>query len=318
MGRRLAASPAASTLPDRPRASVVIPRSRPGERIDDCLDALAAGTISDYEAIVVDSTSSSESGEGATRILHAEQRLPPHEARNRGAELARGEAIVFTDADCVPRPDWLERLLEAHGSGAALVGGSVDPDGGRIVERGADICKFAPWLEGLPAGTRETLPTANLSLTRDTWERIGPFRLLAWSGDTEFCLRARDAGIPLTFEPRAVVRHDDPVRIGRFLNERWERGAAYASLRVEAGGWSRARCAAYALLSPLIALKLVARGALAAIRSGRAAAALVTLPVTAAGFSAWTLGEARSYLRALVSGSSKRSAPLDRATTGWR
>ena len=223
--------------------------------------------------------------------------MPPHEARNTGAAIARGETIVFTDADCVPRADWLERLLERHDGGARLVGGSIDPDGGGIVERGADICKFSPWLEGLPQGERHTLPTANLSLTRETWKEIGPFRLLAWSGDTELCRRATEAGIPLEFEPRAIVRHEDPVRLGRFLRERIERGAAYASLRAQTESWSRARCAAYAIGSPLIALKLAARGALAAARSGRPGIAVATLPVTSAGYTSWTIGEARAYVR---------------------
>jgi GT2 family glycosyltransferase len=233
-------------------------------------------------------------------VIRPDRPLPPHEARNRGAGLASGETIVFTDADCVPRPDWLERLLDGHRLGAPLIGGAIDPDGGGIVERGADICKFALWLEGLPGGERETLPTANLSLTRETWARIGPFRLLAWSGDTELCRRARREGVPLHFEPRAIVRHEDPVRLGRFLRERRQRGSAYAALRIELESWPRLRSAAYAAGSPAIAVWLAARGAWAAARSGRALTALVSLPVSAAGFVAWTLGEAGAYGRHAV------------------
>lgn len=301
----------------------MIPRSRSTEPTEACLDALASGTVTEYEAIVIDSSElaakrepSTEGGpatEGrATRVVHPERPLPPHEARNTGAALAEGETIVFTDGDCIPRADWLERLLERHAGGALLIGGSIDPDGSGVVERGADICKFAPWLEGLPPGERYTLPTANLSLTRETWERIGPFQLFAWSGDTEFCMRARAAGIPLEFEPRAVVRHDDQVGLRRFLHERRERGDAYASLRAESASWSRARCATYVVLSPIIALKLTARGLAATIRSGRTMTALLTLPITSVGFAMWTLGEARAYLRRTVSGSrNPAAAPVD-------
>jgi len=277
----------------------VIPRSRSTEPIEACLDALAGGTVTEYEAIVIDSSElaakrepSTEGGPAtearATRVVRPERPLPPHEARNTGAALAEGETIVFTDGDCIPRADWLERLLERHAGGALLIGGSIDPDGGGVVERGADICKFAPWLEGLPPGERYTLPTANLSLTRETWERIGPFQLFAWSGDT------------------------DQVGLRRFLHERRERGDAYASLRAESASWSRARCATYVVLSPIIALKLTARGLAAAIRSGRAMTALLTLPITSVGFAMWTLGEARAYLRRTVSGSrNPAAAPVD-------
>jgi len=183
-----------------------------------------------------------------------------------------------------------------------MIGGAIDPDGGRLVERGADMCKFAPWLEGLPAGARQTLPTANMSLTRATWERIGPFRLLAWSGDTELCLRAQDAGVALRFEPEAVVRHEDPVGFGRFVRERHQRGRAYAALRVQKGSWSRARAAAYVLAAPLIGAKLILRGLGSAVRSGRPGAALLTLPITVPGFISWTLGELESHVRYAVRG----------------
>ena len=290
-----------------PRTSVVIPTSRPGEGVEACLAALERGTVDDFEAIVVDSSATGEAqgtlaGLPHARVLRPEAPLPPHEARNLGAERARGQTIAFTDADCVPRPDWLERLLEAHERGSALVGGAIDPDGGGLVERGADICKFAPWLEGLRAGERHTLPTANLSLSRAAWERIGPFRVLAWSGDTELCRRAHEAGLGLRFEPRAVVRHDDPVRLRRFLRERRERGSAYAALRVAIESWSRPRAAAYAAAAPLLAGWLGLRGVLATVRSGRPTAALLTLPVTAAGVAAWALGEAGSYVRHAAGG----------------
>jgi glycosyltransferase involved in cell wall biosynthesis len=34
----------------------------------------------------------------------------PHQ-RNRGLAEAGGDAIVFTDANCIPQPGWLERLV---------------------------------------------------------------------------------------------------------------------------------------------------------------------------------------------------------------
>jgi hypothetical protein len=36
----------------------------------------------------------------------------PAAARNRGVQAARGEILLFTDADCAPTPDWIERLTE--------------------------------------------------------------------------------------------------------------------------------------------------------------------------------------------------------------
>ncbi|HEX9374195.1 MAG TPA: glycosyltransferase family A protein, partial [Roseiflexaceae bacterium] len=65
-------------------------------------------------------------------------RVPPHThfvatprplsaaaARNMGAGLARGEYLLFLDADCLAAPDLVERLAAHHQRGRAVVGGSM-------------------------------------------------------------------------------------------------------------------------------------------------------------------------------------------------
>src|SRR5919108_4634016 len=99
---------------DNPRASVIIPAYESQETIADTLLALRDQAFRDFETIVVDS-SPAEATETLLRsefpevtYERSQRRLIPHEARNRGVELARGELLVFTDPDCVPRPDWIE------------------------------------------------------------------------------------------------------------------------------------------------------------------------------------------------------------------
>ena len=48
----------------------------------------------------------------------------PASARNTGARLASGEILVYTDADCVPKPDWLSQLVAGFGEGIVAVGGT--------------------------------------------------------------------------------------------------------------------------------------------------------------------------------------------------
>ena len=130
-------------------------------------------------------------------------------------------------------------------------------------------------------------------MDRRVWEGVGPFRLLGWSGDTELCWRAREAGHRLAFDPTAVVEHHHDPGLRGFWQERLARGAAFAAMRARAEDWSRPRGLAALAATPLVPLLLVARSR--PLAPG-------TLPVELVGYSAWALGEARSHLACVRAG----------------
>ena len=105
--------------------SVIIPTfDRPAE-LTTCVDALVAQTLptDQFEIIIVDDgscvpvdaakllDSCSSFPEGLSlRVIRQENR-GPSVARNRGAQEARGKFLAFTDDDCIPAQDWLERIV---------------------------------------------------------------------------------------------------------------------------------------------------------------------------------------------------------------
>jgi len=100
----------------KPRISVVIPAYQEAETIDRCLAALAGQTApaEQFEVIVVDDGSTDGTAERVQAhpgvCLLVQERAGPAAARNRGMDRARGEIVLFTDADCEPAPDWIERM----------------------------------------------------------------------------------------------------------------------------------------------------------------------------------------------------------------
>jgi cellulose synthase/poly-beta-1,6-N-acetylglucosamine synthase-like glycosyltransferase len=99
-----------------PRVSVVIPAYNAADTLPACLAALRRQTVplDPAEIVVVDD--GSEDGTAAIPDAFGVRLIRQHHenqatARNRGAWASRGEIVLFTDADCEPAPDWVERML---------------------------------------------------------------------------------------------------------------------------------------------------------------------------------------------------------------
>lgn len=161
-------------------------------------------------------------------------------ARNLGARSARGRVVAFLDQDCVPAPDYLERVLAASAGEWDLVLGH---------RRHVDLQGWSPaatraWLTGAgPAPTELDEPrwlldayarTDNLTrpdprsyqlvigavtnVSAPLLQRIGGYdeSFRAYGGeDWEFGHRALVAGADTQWLPDAVVWHDGPDLPGR-------------------------------------------------------------------------------------------------------
>lgn len=95
---------------------MIIPCRDSSHSLPSCLEALAQQTMphENYEVIVVDDGSSDETSIMAERFgvqVVRQEHAGPAAARNRGAKHAKGEILLFTDSDCVPREDWLEEMI---------------------------------------------------------------------------------------------------------------------------------------------------------------------------------------------------------------
>lgn len=101
----------------RPFFSIIIPTYNRPERLASCLEAIA---LLDYprdrfEVIVVDDGSKTALDEVVAPLknkidikLLRQKNAGPAATRNKGAEVAQGEFLAFTDDDCQPTPNWLD------------------------------------------------------------------------------------------------------------------------------------------------------------------------------------------------------------------
>jgi len=205
---------------DYPKVSVIIPVFNDGERLKLCLAALAQQTYprSHIEIIVIDNGSDDLEPLWATvetydNVTLAVEPTPgSYAARNHGLSLAKGEAIAFTDADCIPAPDWLERgithLCQTPNCGQVV--GKVnlffaDPQNPTAVEL----------YESLTAFPQERLlreshggATANVLTWRRVIDHVGAFNTrLKSNGDLEWGERVFRAGYDQIYAADVQVGH---------------------------------------------------------------------------------------------------------------
>lgn len=135
----------------------------------------------------------------------------PGVARNIGASHAGGDILVFIDADCTARRDWLARLMNRFRDPTVdVVGGGVDFQFDNYWMLCDNLSVFHEQLAGTPRATRPTLITINLAVRRSAFEAVGGFdnSYHTRAGeDVDLTLRLHKQGYPLYFEPEAVVVH---------------------------------------------------------------------------------------------------------------
>ncbi len=201
-----------------PLISVVIPAYNAAETLEPCLEALESQTLArgQYEVIVVDDGSADATAEIARGHESVAPLFQSHKgpaaARNLGTRHARGPIVLFTDADCVPSPDWIEAMSAPFSDDEVTgVGGVIRTHQRGLVPRFIQL-EFDDRFERLAKyPSIDFICTATGGFRRDVFLESGGFREdLLGAEDAEFSFRLASAGHEMVFVPQAIVYHSHP------------------------------------------------------------------------------------------------------------
>lgn len=242
-----------------PAYSVIIPTY---ERLDvlpevlgalDAQEGLPDAPLPDFEILVVDDGSADgtwpwleenrqqiEDASGVPLRIFRQENAGPAAARNRGVRQAHGARLAFLGDDTVPEPGWLARHHRAYEDRREGLGEgeSLAVIGYTRWHRRMRPNAFLRYINeyGLQFGYAliedpddvpfNFLYTSNLTLPRHAL-LDEPFELgfphAAWE-DIELAYRLTRGGLRIVYEPRAVVEHDHPTSLRRFMSRQEKAG----------------------------------------------------------------------------------------------
>jgi GT2 family glycosyltransferase len=226
--------------------SVIVVAADSGDILGACVDGVLASTAP-VELILVDNASgdaaparamAAHGGDVRLRLLANAANIGFGPACNRGAGLARGDALLFLNPDCLIETDTIARLREDAAADplAGLVGVDVrDADGRpargnrrreptlrRALMTLTGLARFeARWpalggiempgadAAGAPVEAVEAVSGACLFLPRAVFDAVGGFDegYFLHGEDLDLCRRVRDAGRHVVFARGIAVLH---------------------------------------------------------------------------------------------------------------
>lgn len=211
--------------------SIIIPTFNSAEQLSDCLKSLQTQTVDQafYQVIVVDDGSTDDIASivakyPAKYVYQANQ--GPAAARNHGVAEAQGDIVLFTDADCVPEPNWIAEMIRPLDD-PQLVGvkGAYRTHQKELMARLVQIEYEHKYERMKKFKYIDFIDTYSAAYRKDVYTRYGGFDErypMASVEDQEFSFRLFRDGYKMVFNPAAIVYHRHSAHLINYLKKKYK------------------------------------------------------------------------------------------------
>lgn len=253
----------------QPTVTAIVAVHNGSPTINACLDAILGQSYPVESVMVVDDASTDETvrlvrerQDRRIELTELKHNMGPAEARNLLLARVTTDYFWIVDSDCVPMPDCLAHLCAvlAPDQKIGIVGGP-NPQNPQTSTYAAAAFDFSNrYLVDRAAPPTEVpyVVGANMLARRAVVEQVGYYDpSLRIAEDFDLCVRARQAGWRVVFEPKAISEHRHPrSSVASYLRYQYKIGRYGCRFRVKHraavpfGRWYPTTPARAALLAP--------------------------------------------------------------------
>ena len=223
--------------------SIIVPVYNRPDEVDELLQSLTEQELKDFEVVIVEDGSQKPCKDVCDKFadildLHyyVKENGGPGQARNYGAERARGEWLIILDSDVVLPKGYLKAVEDGLNEESAAFGG---PDASHPsftpVQKAISYSMTSFFTTGGIRGGKAKLDkfyprSFNMGIRRDVYLQLGGFSKMRFGEDIDFSYRIVEAGYHPQLFPDAWVWHKRRTDFRKFFRQVYNSGIARINL----------------------------------------------------------------------------------------
>ena len=217
------------------------------EEVLEFLESLLQQDYSGFEVILGDGTPGDslrpqlerfyDNGVYDFKVVY-EEYLPVSDARNRAAEEARGDFLIFLDSDCLIPPGYLKEVEQSLGehNWDAFGGPDAAHSDFTVLQKAISYSMTSLLTTGGIRGKEKHVgeyhPRGfNMGIRKSVFEAVGGYSEFRCGEDIELSIRIIKEGYKVGFIPGAHVYHKRRTTLKQFFKQVYRFGAARINIR---------------------------------------------------------------------------------------
>ena len=222
--------------------SLISPTFKRPDEVTEFLESLLKQNYHDFEVILGDGTPGDDLRPQLQRFhnnkvfplnIVYEEFLPVSDARNRAAEVAQGEYLIFLDSDCLIPEDYLNHIEEHLNRNPldAFGGPDVAHEDFTVLQKAISFSMTSIFTTGGIRGKKKRLSAYhprgfNMGMKKGVFEAVGGYSEFRCGEDIELSIRIIKAGYEVGLIPEAYVYHKRRTSLKQFFRQVYRFGAA--------------------------------------------------------------------------------------------